>query len=118
TKEEIYALALQIAADAGLPVSSWQAGDPTRSLYILESQVLATLDGVVVGYIKAGFLDYAVELAQTTGDPAWLNILAKQTFNVDVPSATFASTDVELTNSGGGVYDIDPGDLTLKNTTS
>ena len=108
TKTEIYNTALGIATAIGLPVSSWQAGDPTRSLYHLEAEELSKMEDVAVGYIESGFLDYA------NGD--WLKIIAKQGFNVDVPAATFATTDVTLTNSGGGFYEIEPKSLTLKCT--
>lgn len=108
TKEQIYAYAIGIAQSLGLPVSSWQAGDPTRSLYHVEATLLATLEKVVVGYIKSAFLDYA------TGE--WLEILAKQVFNVDVPPATYAETSLVLTNTAGGYYSIEPGDLTFKNS--
>ncbi len=108
TKEAIYTAGLAIANAIGLPVSSWQAGDPTRSLYHIEAELLALLEDEVIGFISSGFLDYA------TG--AWLKICAKQGFNVDVPSATYATTDVTLTNAGGGVYDIEAGDLTFKST--
>lgn len=110
TKQQIYAYAISLAIALGLPVSTWQPGDPTRSIYWLESELLAQLEIVVVGFISAGFLDTA------TGP--WLKILAKQVYNVDVPEATFATTTLTLTNGGGGVYDIDPGDLTVKSTTS
>lgn len=110
TKEQIYAYALGVAESLGLPVSSWQAGDPTRSLYHVESRLLATLEAVVVGYIKSGFLDYA------EGD--WLDIVAEQFFGVIVPDATYAATSVTLTNTGGGFYTIEPGDLTFKNPTT
>ena len=106
----IYAAALQIATDLGLPVTSWQPGDPTRSLFQLEAKYLEMLETIVVGYIGSGFLDYA------TGE--WLGILAQQMFNVTVPPATFAETTVVLTNAGGGVYDFEPGDLTFSNSTS
>lgn len=108
TKAVIYDKALAIAKAVGLPVSSWQAGDPTRSLFHLESELLSKLETIVVDFIKSGFLDYA------TG--VWLKILAKQGFGVDVPEATFAATDVTLTNSGGGLYTIDAGDLTFKSS--
>jgi hypothetical protein len=110
TKAYIYEYALAIAETIGLPVSSWQAGDPTRSLFHVESDLLATLEEVVVGFIQSGFLDYA------TGD--WLKILAEQVFNVVVPDATYAETTVTLTNAGGGTYIIDAGDLTFKNSTT
>jgi hypothetical protein len=110
TKAYIYDYALAIAETLGLPVSTWQPGDPTRSLYHVESELLATLEEIVVNFIKAGFLDYA------SGD--WLEILADQVYGVTVPDATYAETDVVLTNSGGGTYIIDAGDITLKNSTT
>lgn len=110
TKAYIYDYALAIAETLGLPVTAWQPGDPTRSLYHVESELLATLEEVVVNFIKAGFLDYA------TGE--WLKILAEQVYNVEVPEATYAGTTVTLTNAGGGTYLIDAGDLTFKNSTT
>ncbi len=110
TKAAIYEKALDIAQAVGLNVSSWQPGDPTRSLYHLEAGILSTLEEIVVGFISSGFLDHA------TGD--WLEIIADQFFGVTVPEATSATTDVELTNGGGGLYVIEAGDLTFKNTVS
>lgn len=111
TKAQILNYALGIAQNLGLPVTSWQAGDPTRSLYMLESELLSTLESVVVGFISSGFLDFA------HGD--WLNVKAKQDFGVDVPGATFASTSCVLTNSGGSVFDdIEVGAITAKNTST
>ncbi len=110
-KEAIYETAIGVARAIGLPTSTWQAGDPTRSLFHVESEVLATLEEVVVSFIQSGFLDYA------TGD--WLKILAEQVYGVTVPEATYATTDVELTNGGGGYYpSIEAGDLTFKNSTT
>ncbi len=69
------------------------------------------MEANIVGYIQSGFLDYA------TGD--WLVILADQVYGVTVPDATYATTDVTITNPGGGLYaDIEAGDLTFKNTTT
>jgi hypothetical protein len=110
TKAKIYETAINVAIAIGLPVSSWQPGDPTRSLFHLESELLASLEENVAGFIASGFLDYA------TGD--WLKILADQVYGVTVPEATAAAGDVVLTNTGGGVYTIDAGDLTFKNTAS
>lgn len=110
TKAYIYEYALGIADTLGLPVTTWQVGDPTRSLYHVEAELLATLEEIVVNFIKSGFLDYA------TGP--WLKILAEQVYNVVVPEATFAETTVTLTNAGGGTYLIDAGDLTFKNSTT
>jgi hypothetical protein len=111
TKAQIYALGLAVANAIGLPVSSWQPGDPTRSLFHLESEMLSILEDVVVGYVQSRFLDLA------EGD--WLKVKADQDFNVTVPPASFATTDVTLTNTGGGYFpDMEPGDITFRNTIS
>ncbi len=111
TKAQIYTGALAIANAIGLPVSSWQAGDPTRSLFHVESEFLSSLEQIVVNFIASGFLDYATGI--------WLKILAYQVFGVTVPDATYATCDVVLSNSGGGLYsDIAAGDIILKNTTT
>jgi hypothetical protein len=113
TKAAFYNMALGIARAVGLPVTSWQAGDPTRSLYHLESEALEALEARVVPMIASGFLDYA------TGQ--WLKVKAEQDFNVEVPEATFATTDVVLTNTGGGLYtgdDTAAGNLIFKNSTT
>lgn len=119
-KTAFYNKALALATTLGLPVSTWHAGDPTRSLYHLESEALAALEPVVVGFIRSGFLDYIAELAATgdAGAKKWLKIRAQQDFGVTVPEATFATTDVVLTNTAGGRYPIAAGDLTFKSSTT
>ncbi len=119
TKEAIYRTALGVATAVGLPVTTWHAGDPTRSLFHLESELLAKLEEIVVGYIRAGFLDTAAELAAdgTAAGRGWLNVIARQVFGVDVPAASSATTDVVLTNTGTRFFpDIEAGDITFKNT--
>jgi uncharacterized phage protein gp47/JayE len=44
--------------------------------------------------------------------------LADQVFGVKVPEATYATTSITLTNTGGGNYTIDVGTLTVKSSTS
>src|SRR5687768_15687841 len=84
TKTAIYETALKVAENIGLAVSSWQAGDPTRSLYHLEAEVLSVLEKLASGFISSAYPEYAE-------DENWLVIGAKQGFNVDVPEATFAA---------------------------
>lgn len=111
TKEAIYNTGIAVARAIGLPVDTWQAGDPSRSLFHVEAETLSTLESTAAGYISSGFLDYA------TGE--WLKILAEQQYGVTVPEATYATTTVTLTNTGGGYYpDIEAGDLTFKNSTT
>ena len=104
----LYAALLTIATTIGLNTTTWQPGDPTRSLLYLESNQIAALEAEATGYIQSGFLDYA------TGQ--WLALAALEIFNETIPAATFATTSVTLTNSGGGIFTIAPGDLTFKSS--
>lgn len=118
TKATILAKGLSIASSLGLDVDSWGTGDPTRSYYHYLAEILANLEGVVSNYIAAGFLDWAQEKAEETGSTEWLVVLAKQVYNVDAVEATFAEGVVTLTNGGGGLYVIEPGDITFKSATN
>ncbi len=123
TKAAIFRTGLQICDIIGLPVSTWQPGDPSRAQMLLESEVLEALEEIVIGFIRSGFLDYARELAeQSPDDPKaamWLKIIAEQGFGVTVPDATYATTAVTLTNASGYLYDdIEAGALTFKSTTT
>lgn len=110
TKAEIYARGLAVATALGLPVTSWVAGDPTRSLYHYVAEVLSTLESMAAGFVGSGFLDYAAG--------GWLTLLADQIYNVQRVEATYASTTVTLANTGGGIYVIAPGDVVVKNSTT
>lgn len=107
----IYQTALDLANASGLPVTSWQAGDPTRTTLYAQAEALATREPNAAGYIASGFLDYA------TG--VWLKVHAEQQFGVIVPPAIRATTDVTITNPGGGFYPSKlPGELLFKNSTT
>jgi hypothetical protein len=113
TKEEIYETALEVAQGIGLDTTTWQPGDPTRSLYHVEAEFLSVVEDLANNFVRSGFLEHAL------GD--WLKVVADQVYNVTVPEATFATTDVELTNSGGGLYegaDTEAGALIFRNSTT
>lgn len=105
TRAAIYNYALGIATSLGLPVTSWQVGDPTRAAFHVLSAKLEALEANVSGYIKSGFLDHAAGV--------WLKVLAEQVYGVAVPPATYAETTVVLTNASTNLYIIDAGDLTF-----
>jgi hypothetical protein len=105
TRAAIYNYALGIATSLGLPVTSWQVGDPTRSLYHVLSAKLEALEANVAGYIRSGFLDHSEDV--------WLKVNAEQTYGVIVPDPTYAETTVTLTNGSTNLYIIDAGDLTF-----
>jgi phage-related baseplate assembly protein len=107
TADKILQLGLEVASALGIPVSTWSAGDPTRSLYKYLAEVLATHDIVVAEFVKAGFLSSA------SGD--WLTVLAEEVYGVTRTEATYATPAVTLSNAGGGNYPLAPGELTVRN---
>lgn len=108
TYAEIYARGLSLATAAQLPVTSWQPGDPTRSLYNFVADALSIREDYTVESIKSGFLDSA------SGE--WLRIVAKQFYGVDYSPATYSTPAVTVRNDGGGYYTPEAGDLTFKSS--
>ncbi len=106
TYERLLSRGLEIAAAIGLPVTTWRAGDPTKSLYQFLAEILANYSEQNAEYIKGGFLSVA------TGD--WLKVLALEVYGVEAPEASYATPTVEIENEGGAYYEIDAGDLTFK----
>ena len=110
TKAAIFARGLSLATSLGLTVTSWAAGDPTRSYFHFIAEVLSRLEPNVAGYVSSGFLDYA--------EGVWLTLLAKQVFNVDRTEATYASGTVTLTNASGAIYVFEAGDVTVQDSST
>lgn len=109
TKEQIYETGLELAEGLGLNVTSWAAGDPTRSTYKFLSSILSSVEEIAYNLVLSAFLDYA--------EGEWLTLVAKQGFDVDRVVATYAATTVRFTNTGGGLYDgLEAGDITVQNT--
>lgn len=116
TKAQIYQIGLDAAGLVGLTTTSWETGDPTRSLYHYLAAVLDSLEDVVVNYVSGVALELAAERATETGDTTWLEIAAYQLSGYEAREATYGETACTLTNSGGGVYEIEAGDLTAQNS--
>lgn len=101
---------LAVATSLGVDTTTWRTGDPTRSTYSFLATVLAQYDSVVAEFIKAGFLSSA--------SGPWLQILAVDLYGVTPTAAAPATSQVTISNTGGGTYPIGAGDLTFKSTLS
>jgi len=110
TRTEIYAKALEIADLVGVPTTSWEPGNPTRSSYHVLSWMLDALEQVAQRYVASGFLSFAAQLEDTQ----WIKLLAYEVYGYTAREATNATCTMLLTNNGGGEYTIDPGDLTFR----
>jgi uncharacterized phage protein gp47/JayE len=107
-------MGLGIAKVVGLPVTSWSAGDPTRTVFKFVAEAFSTLEGPKATYIKAGFLSSARADAEESGDSSWLKVNAWEVYGYESPEATYAAPTVTFTNAGGGLFDNDPGDVTVR----
>lgn len=101
---------LAVARVLGLPVTSWRTGDPTKAAFKFLAEALAEREGISVEFVKSGFLHEA------TGD--WKTIVAKQVYGVDRTLATYATSTLVLTNSGGGYYSKAAGEVTVRSSVS
>ncbi len=110
TADAIFDAMLQLAAAFGLPTTTWRTGDPTRTTIRADSTLWAQYDAIQATYAASGFLDTAVG--------PWLTLRAADVFGITREDATYATPSVTLVNAGGGVYDLEPGGLTLSSTTT
>lgn len=105
-EEDIYE---GITALGGAP-TTWKTGAPTRTIITIFAVILSGLSRLSAKIAKSGFL------ALSSGD--WLTLVAKYVYGVDRITGTYAAGNVEIDNSGAGVFSFAPGTLTVVNPTS
>ncbi len=110
TPEAVKAQVFALLAASGVSVTAWQPLSPMRAVVDACSRLLAASQNLQTTVNRGGFRD--------TANANWLATTSRQTYGVDKILATYALGAITLTNAGGGVYDLDPGDLILKNTTT
>jgi phage-related baseplate assembly protein len=110
TAAEFYSAALELAEIVGLPVTTWRTGDPTRTMLRADADAFETLDAVRAELAKSAFLE--------TAEGDWLTLLAQDVFGIPREVASFATSSVTLANAAGGLYELAPGGLILKNSTT
>lgn len=109
TKEQVESAIYDTMAGLGVNTTGWKAGSVARAIVTGVSIVQSAFSVLQSAVIAQQYLDFA------EGD--WLKLLAKYGFgiNIDLLGATFATGQLTLTNSGGGVYTLDPGDYVARN---
>lgn len=110
TTAEVKASIYDILERLGVPTTSWKNVAVARAIIAAVSVVLAAFTVLMAEIAKSGFL----ELAQ--GD--WLTLTAKYVYGVDRIEATFATGEVTVNNTAGGVFSFDPGDVVFSKTGS
>jgi phage-related baseplate assembly protein len=103
TRDAVYAKLLDIADAVGLSTETWEAGDPTRTLFDAVARIQSAYETGVVEAIRSGFLD----LASGTS----LTLCAQYVYAVERTPASFAQCTIRLTNTGALPLVVDPDDL-------
>lgn len=104
-QEEVFLAALE---GVGLQARTWREGGALRTILRIVAAVYAAFTDLMVRFAKAGFLELS--------SGGWLTLLAANLYSVTRVEATFATGEVTLTNTGGGIYTVAAGELTLVNS--
>jgi hypothetical protein len=107
TVADVKASIYRVMATIGVSTTGWKPGAVVRTIVAANAIVIAALSNLIALIARSGFLELAAG--------AWLTLVAFFTYNVTRIEATFASGNVTLNNTGGGVYSLGPGDLILSN---
>jgi hypothetical protein len=107
TRQEVEASIYSVLAGIGVDTTSWKPGAVVRTMIVGVSVVLSAYSQLMALIARSGFLDLS------EGD--WLTLIALQVYGVERLEASFATGEITLTNTAGGVYSFDPGDLIFRN---
>ncbi|WP_437606248.1 baseplate J/gp47 family protein [Sorangium sp. So ce834] len=110
TRDQVKESMYRLLTAAGLQVTSWQEGGVARTIIAVCAAIFAGFTEVIALAIRANFLDLA--------EGIWLTLLAYYVYGVTRIEATFASGQVTLVNTGGGVYEFEPGEFFCRNPTT
>lgn len=110
TEDEITdAIAADLVSEGATP-TTWKSGSPTLTIVAAFARALSSFSALQVLIAKSGFLDEA--------EGAWLTLVARYVYGVERIEATFATGEVTLTNTAGGVYSGAAGDLVFTSSTT
>ena len=110
TRAEVEASIYQVLSILGVNTTSWKPGGVVRTMIAAVSIVLSAFSTLQADIARSGFLELSRD--------KWLTLVARYVYGVERIEATFATGQVTLTNSGGGVYSGDPDDLIFSNSSS
>ena len=108
TWQEVATSTYRVMAKVGLRITNWRKDSVMRAGITGLSVVIAGLSRLQADIAASGFL----ELARGP----WLKIHARDTYGVIAQDATFAAGSLQFINTAGGVYEFDPGELTVRST--
>lgn len=96
TEDQTLETFLTILETLGIGARSWRKGGVARTILRVVAKSYVGFALVMAEAVRSGFLESA--------RGPWLTLLARNVFDVARVEATFASGQIQLTNTGGGVY--------------
>lgn len=108
TAAQIRAAMVTALVQLSVRADLWRSGGVASTILTVASIILAQLSTLLSNGIRSFFLPYATGVG--------LKLLAYYVYGVTAPEATFATGEVTLTNTGGGVYTVAIGELSLLNS--
>jgi phage-related baseplate assembly protein len=107
TRDEVQAKIYDVLGLVGTRTTSWKPGSVVRTIITASSLMLSAFSELTALIARSGFLELA--------EGRWLALVAWHVYGVEKQGATFATGEVVLSNAGGGIYLLDPGDLIVSN---
>jgi hypothetical protein len=107
TKDQVLTSLYSGLNTVGVDTTSWKAGSPVRTLLTLTAIFLSAFSELMAAIAKSGFLELS--------SGQWLTLVARYVYGEERMTATFAAGEITLTNTGGGAYAGDAGDLVFSN---
>lgn len=108
TRDEIFDQMIAALVAMGVPADKWRRGGTGRSILRVVASSFYALAVLITFIAGAGFLPTA------TGD--FLTLLARYVYGVERVVSTFATGYILASNSSGGNYTYQPGELLVANT--
>lgn len=110
TRDEAKASIYDALGTVGVSTTSWRPGAVVRTIIAVVAILFSACTRLIAEIAKAGFLEFATGL--------WLTLVARHVYGVERLLATFGTGTYTLTNTGGGIFTLDPGDLIVRNPTT
>jgi len=107
---DILSLELTTAQNLGLPITSWQPLDPSRTIFQINGQVASFYSSTVALIAQGGYLSYAATMVDAYGNPitGWMDLVGQNQYNVTRVPPTSAAGPVSVTNATGTSYAYSP----------
>jgi hypothetical protein len=121
TQPEVLAASLAICTSLGLPTTAWQPIQAIPTVMATNAQIAADASTNRALIAQGGYASYAALMVDGNGNSvtSWMDLIAKENFNVQRNLSTSATGTVPLSNTGGTSYPFTPASpLRFQNTVS